>query len=46
MEVAKMEIKELVDGLIDLYNNNTLSEADECTVLNVLEHLGFDIKLL
>jgi hypothetical protein len=38
--------EELMDGLIDLYNNNKLSEEDECSVLNILEYLGFDIKLL
>jgi hypothetical protein len=38
--------KDLIDGLINLYNNNKLSEIDECSILNVLEYLGFNIKLL
>ena len=41
-----MEKKKVIDGLIDLYNDNKLTETDECAVLNALEYLGFDIRTL
>lgn len=38
--------KELVEGLKELYDNNKLNEKEECTILNTLEYLGFNIKEL
>jgi len=37
---------DIVDGLLDLYNDNKLSERDECAVLNALDHLGYDISTI
>lgn len=35
-----------IEELYDYYNNNSLSDAEEIRVLNKLENLGFDIRLL
>ena len=36
----------IIDGLVDLYNDNKLSEKDECAILNALEYMDFDITTL
>jgi len=36
----------IIDGLLDVYNNNSLQEEDECAILNALEYLGFDIQMI
>jgi len=41
-----MKKKEIIKDLIDLYNDNKLSEKDECTIINTLEFLDFDIRFL
>ena len=41
-----MDKSELIESLIELYNDNKLSERDECTILNTLGYLGFDITML
>lgn len=41
-----MNKKQIINDLRDLYNNNKLSERDECIILNTLEYLGFDISMI
>ncbi len=41
-----MSKKELIDRLRELYDDNKLSEKDERTILDTLEYLGFDIRLI
>jgi len=38
--------EDIIDGLLDVYNNNSLNEADECAILNALEFLGYDIQMI
>jgi hypothetical protein len=42
--MLKANRENLVELLIDFYNNNTLDEETECKVLNFLEGLGVDIE--
>lgn len=41
-----MKKEDVIQGLLDLYNNNKLNEVDECAVLNALEYLGHDIRTI
>lgn len=45
MKIQKQK-KELIDRLCNLYNENSLNEKDECTILDTLTFIGFDIRLL
>jgi hypothetical protein len=38
--------EEIIDGLLDVYNNNSLQETDECAILNALDYLGYDIQMI
>jgi len=41
-----MDKKQIINGLVDVYNNNKLTEADECSILNALIYSGYDVRLL
>ena len=38
--------EDIIDGLLDVYNENSLKETDECAILNALEYLGYDIQMI
>lgn len=41
-----MKKQQLINRLLNLYNNNSLTEEDEITIQDTLIYLGFDIRML
>ena len=37
---------EIIRGLLELYNDNSLKEKDEVIILDTLTYLGYDIRLI
>lgn len=42
----KHKKEDIIEGLRAVYNDNKLNERDECNILNALEYLGFDIRMI